>query len=113
MGAITLRKSRGRLSSRQVSWQSTAVGLLALLGLWNVAQAARINCLEVTRLDMAAQLLQTEQARDRALATLEKMTSQTEQDQQALIAQAMAYEVVDTYQYIGECTITSYCPCEE
>lgn len=109
MEAITLRQSRGRLPSRQVSWQSTAAGLLALLGLWNVAQAARINRLEVTRLEMAAQLLQAEQARDRALEKLEKMTIQSEQ----LNTVPVAYEVVGSYQYIGECTITSYCPCEE
>ena len=113
MDTITLRQSRGRLPSRQVSWERTAAGLLALSALWNVAQAARINRLEVIRLETAAQLLQTEQARDRALEKLEKMTIQAEPEQKSVAAQTATFGVVDAYLYIGKCTITSYCPCAE
>lgn len=101
---FTLWQDRKRLTC-----QHAATGLLALSLLWNTAQTARISRLEVSRLEMAAQLLQTEKDRDRALKKLEKMTIQSEQ----LNTAPVAYEVVESYRYIGECTITSYCPCEE
>lgn len=93
--------------------QRTAAGLLALSLLWNVVQAARINRLETARLEAAAQLVQAEQARARALEKLDKMTIQMERERQKPTAQAMAYVAVDAYRYIGACTITAYCPCEE
>lgn len=89
-----------------------AAGLLILSGLWNVVQAARINCLEVARMEIAAQLVQAEQARGRALDELDKITIRAEHEQREPIAQTMAYEAVDAYRYIGACTITAYCPCE-
>lgn len=102
-----LRQNRGR------SGQRAAVWLLALSGTWNVVQAASINSLEAARMEAAAQLFQTEQALDSALNNLDKMTNQEEQMRREPALRAMAYEAVDAYQYIGECTVTAYCPCEE
>ena len=63
-------------------------------------------------MNTAAQLIQAEQSRDRAVDELEKMTIRAEQGQQAVAAQRATFEAVDAYVYIGECTVTSYCPCE-
>ena len=95
-----------------VSWRRSSACLLALSALWNVAQAVRINHLEVARLNTAAQLIQAELDRDRAADELEKMTIPAEQGQQPVSAQMATFEAVDAYVYIGECTVTSYCPCE-
>ena len=95
-----------------VSWRRSTACLLALSALWNVAQAVRINHLEVARMNTAAQLVQAEQARDRAMDDLEKMTIRAEQTQQPVAAQMTTFGAADAYVYIGECTVTSYCPCE-
>ena len=113
MEAFTLQQSRENLACGHSSWQRAAAGLLSISLLWNVAQAARINSLEIARMETSAQLLQAEQARDRALEDMEKMTIRAKQERQTIAAQAAACAVVDSYQYIGECTITSYCPCVE
>lgn len=89
-----------------------AAGLLSLSLVWNIAQATRINSLETTRMEVSAQLAQAEQSRDRTLAEMEKTVALAEQKQQEPAAQPVAYEAVDAYQYIGECTLTSYCPCK-
>lgn len=34
-------------------------------------------------------------------------------EERALRKQAEAYEAVGAYRYIGECTVTAYCPCEQ
>ena len=137
---FTLWQDRKRLTCQLASWPRAAAGLLALSALWNVAQAARISRLEVARLEMVSQLLQTEKDRrscnghiecpctiktcigarcpdcrfyDRVLEKLEKMTIQAEPEQKSVAAQTATFGVVDAYLYIGECTVTSYCPCAE
>ena len=132
MESLTLQREN------HVPWRRSAVCLLTLSVVWNVAQAARINYLEVARMDAAAQLLQAEQARgscnghiecpctiktcigarcpdcrfyDRAVGELEKMTIRAEQEQQPVAANMATFAAADAYVYIGECTVTSYCPC--
>ena len=105
MERLTLQRAN------QVSRRRAAAGLLALSALWNVVQAVRINHLEVARMNTAAQLVQAEQARDRAVNDLEKMTIRAEQEHQPVAANMATFAAVDAYVYIGEGTVTSYCPC--
>ena len=94
-----------------------AAGLLALVLAVDMAQWARIASLEAGRRTDAeryrARIEQAERARDLAVRELGGMTAQAEADKRAREAQEAAYEALAGYRYIGECTITAYCPCEE
>lgn len=91
--------------------------MLALSVVVNTAQYARIAALEASRREDAVrhqvQLESAERMRDLAVEQLGAAVLQTEADRQARAEQAAAYEAIGVYQYIGECTITAYCPCEE
>lgn len=93
-----------------------AAGLLALALAVDIAQWARITSLEAGRRTDAeryrAQIERAEHTRDLAVRELGGMIAQAEADKQAREAQAAAYEAVGAYRYIGECTVTYYCPCE-
>ena len=41
------------------------------------------------------------------------MSIRQAREQEARAELAAAYEMIGVYQYIGECTITAYCPCSE
>ena len=94
-----------------------AAGLLVLALAVNMAQWARIAALEASRREDAAryqaQVESAERMRDRAVEQLGAAVLQTEADRQARAEQAAAYEAIGVYQYVGECTITAYCPCVE
>ena len=94
-----------------------AAGLLALALAVDMAQWARIASLEAGRRTDAeryrARIEQAERARDLAVRELGGMIAQAEADKRAREAQAAAYEALAGYRYIGECTITAYCPCAE
>ena len=117
MTELTLWKARERLTRELVGWQAGAIGLLVLAVAGNMALAARIGSLEQDReADAAryrAQIERVEQTRDRAVEQLGALVLQSEAEQQAREAQAMAYEALEGYRYIGECVVTYYCPCEQ
>lgn len=94
-----------------------AAGLLALALAVDMAQWARIASLEAGRQTDAeryrARIEQAERTRDLAVRELGGMIAQAEADKRAREAQAAAYEALAGYRYVGECTVTYYCPCAE
>lgn len=92
------------------------IGLLALAVLVNMAMMARITALENARKEDAAQyqdrLAWAEHVRDMAVQELGAISLQQEKERMAREDQAAAYEALEGYRYIGECTVTAYCPCE-
>ena len=91
------------------------LGLLVLSTLWNGLQTARIHRLEAARRETAAQLAQAEEARDCALDKLVEVSQAAQARPERSLGQRPndASQAADTYRYIGECTITTYCPCAE
>ena len=114
---LTLWRARERLSRALVSWQLGAIGLLALAVAVNMGMMARINSLEAARLEDAAQyqakLESAERTRDLAVQELGALSIRQAREQEARAELAAAYEMIGEYRYIGECTITAYCPCAE
>ena len=114
---LTLWRARERLSRALVSWQLGAIGLLALAVAVNMGMMARINSLEAARLEDAAQyqakLESAERTRDLAVQELGALSIRQAREQEARAELAAAYEMIGEYRYVGECTVTAYCPCAE
>ena len=104
MEMMTLWRSRERMTRELVSWQRAAVGLFALSLLFNLA--AMIGLRE-------SKLTQAEHTRDLAVQELGAMSIRQAREREAREELAAAYEMIGEYRYIGECTITAYCPCSE
>lgn len=113
MNALTIRAARRSLRREICAWQRGALGLFALSLAWNLGQTALNIRLTASLRETAAQLEQAEHTRDYALEKLGSLALQMERSQQESAALAAACEAAGTYQYIGECTITAYCPCAE
>ena len=111
--ALTIREARRPLRREICRWQWAAAGLLVLSVLVNTALWARIGRLESQRQETAAQLEQVEYARDLAVQELGALAMEQAQEKEARAAQAAAYEALGEWEYIGECTVTYYCPCEQ
>ena len=106
----TADRSRQKLRRQRDDWQRAAVGMLVLSLAVNAAlYGAKLRAEERHR----TELLYVEQVRDDALGELGRLANQTAREAQARREQAEAYEAVGAYRYIGECTITAYCPCEQ
>lgn len=117
---MTLREARRSLRREICRWQWAAAGLLVLSVTVNACQMAVIG-----------RMAQADKARDaedahwetRYYAAVEiehdlvqsykDLLRQVEAEQEARAAQAAAYEALGDWQYIGECTVTYYCPCEQ
>ena len=103
--------------SKAAAWQKAALGVFAVSLAVNMAQWTWISTLEDAReADAAkyqAQIEHAERSRDLAVRELGAASLQQAKEQADRAAQAAAYEAIGTYQYIGECTITAYCPCEK
>ena len=88
MRELTLRRSLVRRTKELAAWQLGAIGLLVLASLFNVVTTAAL---------MDAQ---------------NRLANQAVQLQQVEAEQPAEHTADDHYTYIGECVITSYCPCE-
>lgn len=117
MEMMTLWRSRERMTRELVSWQRAAVGLFALSLLFNLAAmiGLREECMrqkeKVSLLE--SKLTQAEHTRDLAVQELGAMSIRQAREREAREELAAAYEMIGEYRYIGECTITAYCPCSE
>lgn len=116
MISMIFKQQETTLWYETVAWQKAAFGFLGLSVLVNTALLYRIGHLESQQEADAdhyrEQIEQAEHARDLAVEELESFVLRAETEQQAQAAQAAAYEALDGYRYIGECTVTAYCPCE-
>lgn len=111
-----LVRTRALRSQRDV-WKQAAMGVLALsiagnIGLYAVGWAREARHQEESR-QLRAELRHVEAVRDDALEELGRMANDYALEAKARREQAEAYEAVGAYRYIGECTITAYCPCAE
>ena len=93
------------------SWQKAALGMLALsVGANTLLYGAilsrdkKIDNLE-TRYEAVKAIQQD------AVAAYGKLVAQVDAEEQERSARTAAYEAIEGYEYIGECTITYYC-CE-
>jgi len=109
-------RTRALRSQRDV-WKQAAVGVLALsitgnIGLYAVGWAREARHQEESR-QLRAELRHVEAVRDDALEELGRMANDYAREKLARQEQAEAYEAVGAWEYVGECTITAYCPCAE
>ena len=110
MSELTLRRTLVHRTRELSAWQTGAIGLLILAALHNAAATAALIDTRARLADQTEQLRQVEQTRDLALRELNMLTIQAEQEARG--EHLAACEPTDGYTYIGECVITSYCPCE-
>lgn len=117
MRHFTLIRSVERLKKELVSWQFAAIGLLAMSVILHTASIIgfRAECIQMKEkiVLLERELNQAEHARDIAVEQLGSIVLQVEADKQEREEQSAAFESVGIYKYVGECTITAYCPCEE
>lgn len=112
-----VRAASRPLREQRDMWRQAAVGVLALSIVGNIVLYAagwsRENKHQEETRQLRAELQHAEQVRDQAVRELGELANSVALDKQARQEQAEAYEALGAYQYIGECTITAYCPCVE
>lgn len=117
MTFMDVRHQKNQLRYEKYVWQLGAFGLLALAVTVNMGMMARIAGLEKAREADAdryqAQIERAERSRDLAVRELGAASLRQAKEQADRVAQAAAYEAVGAYRYVGECTVTYYCPCEK
>ena len=117
MTFMDVRHQKNQLRYEKYVWQLGAFGLLALAVTVNMGMMSRIAGLEKAREADAdryqAQIKRAERSRDLAVRELGAASLRQAKEQAARAEQAAAYEAVVAYRYVGECTVTYYCPCEK
>lgn len=113
----SVRAERKHLRQQRDAWQRATVGLFALSMVGNMALAGMAFRADKRRWEETAayeaQLAHANTVRDQAVRELGALANEIALDKLARQEQAEAYEAMGAYQYIGECTITAYCPCAE
>ena len=112
-----VRESRRPLRHETAAWQTAGIGMFILAVLSNTALA---GLLRVEReqwrqeaVQMQTQLQHAEEVRDHAVQELGVLAARVSREQQAREEQAAAYEALGDWEYLGEFTVTAYCPCED
>jgi len=90
-----------------------ALCLLVLIVLSNAVCSGLLGRERARSAALQARAERAEAVRDLAVEELGAASLASAREKQARAEQAAAYEAIGVYQYIGECTITAYCPCEE
>lgn len=114
---MSVRQQKYVLRSETALWQRAAVGLFALsltvnIGISGAHELDR-QMWSAQEARYQAQVQQAEQAREQAVQELGTLRLRWSEEQEDRAAQVAAYENVAGYRYIGECTVTYYCPCEK
>lgn len=110
------REARKLLRRETAAWQVCAAGLFALSVLTNMAlgglYAAERQRWTADNAALRCKLEQAEKVRDHAVRELGALVADTAREREALAEQAAAYEALGSWAYLGEFTVTAYCPCE-
>ena len=111
------REARRLLRGETAAWQTAALGMFGL------SLAVNLSTCGAHKLDRQAwaarearyqtQLQNAEEVRDHAVQELGMLAARVSREQQARAEQAAAYEALGDWEYLGEFTITAYCPCED
>lgn len=112
-----VRAARRPLRQENYIWQRAAAGLLVLSVSANAALYGVLGREEARHAretdELRTELHLAEQVRDQAVRELGALALDTARERQTRAEQAAAYEAVGAWEYIGECTVTAYCPCAE
>lgn len=109
----TLRAARRPLRREIADWQRGALGLLALSIAANAGLYGLLGWERAGAEELREQVRQAEHIRDMAVRELGAVSLDSARERQARAEQAAAYEAVGAWEYVGECTVTAYCPCGE
>ena len=111
------REARRLLRGETATWQTVA------LGTFGMSLAVNLSTFGAHELERQAwadresryqtQLQHVETVRDHAVQELGVLSARVSKEQQARKEQAAAYEALGDWEYLGEFTITAYCPCED
>lgn len=107
------QERRRRIRGELAEWQRAALGLLALSAAVNAGMYGLLDRERAGAAELREQIQQAEHIRDLAVRELGAASLASARERQAREEQARAYEAVGAWEYIGECVITAYCPCEE
>lgn len=112
-----VREARRPLRKQIDMWRKVSVSVLSMslgfnIGLYAIS-LSRESKLRNEIVLLQTELQNTEQVRDKAVQELGRMANDYALETLARQEQAEAYEALGAYRYIGECTITAYCPCQE
>ena len=93
------------------SWQKAALGFLALSVGANTLLYGAILSRDKKIDNLETQYQAVKAIQQDAVAAYGKLVAQVDAEEQERAAQTAAYEAIEGYEYIGECTVTYYC-CE-
>ena len=110
---ISVHEAREVLRRENFQWQRAALGLMILSTIVNLIQCAAIWTANLAAAEWEQRYYTAASLERDAVQAYGELLGQVEAERAAREAQTAAYESLSGYQYIGECTITAYCPCEE
>ena len=111
------REARRLLRGETAAWQTAALGMFGLSLAVNLSTCGAHELERQAWADRESryqtQLQHVETVRDHAVQELGVMAARASREQQARAEQAAAYEALGDWAYLGEFTVTAYCPCDE